>query len=211
MDKTTTLNGKAFLHYKLESDLLCLGERIRGSIFRPCLDVFTYTGLVGALKARFPHPYRPIHAVGRFINKKRQMLTFSPRDRACETSVVPLQIEYLSDVEAELYVELNDFTSTWPEQFILRLGAMKSKGFGECRITKIGEVKPAEPTCGRLAVRLPDDQKVLEAVGVSKVKAPRYGYLFEPDRGGTGHYVRALFEDSYVKACPILLKGDEEE
>ncbi|MCX8052388.1 MAG: hypothetical protein N3B12_01140 [Armatimonadetes bacterium] len=206
MDKTTTLNGKSFLHYQLKADLLCLGERIRGGIFRPCLEVFTYTGLAGALKSRFPHPYRSIHAVGRFRHKSRHILVFSPRDRGREVSAVPLEIEYLADVEADLYVQLNDFTATWPDHFTLRLGAMKSKGFGECRVDKIGEVKPGEPKYGKLAVRLPDDPVVLEALGVMEVKAPVYGYLFRPDRGGTGHYELGLFENSIVKADPILLK-----
>ncbi len=209
MDKTTAVNGRSFLRYQLEADLLCLGERIRGSVFRPCLDVFTYTGLVGALKARFPHPYRRIHAVGRFVDKRRQMLVFSPRDRAREVSAVPLEIEYLSDVRAELHVEHNDFTATWPDQFILRLGAMKSKGFGECRVTKLGEVRPGDPKPGKLGMRVPHDAEVLEALGVAEVRAPRFGYLFRPDRGGTGHYERALFEDSRVVADPILLKEEE--
>lgn len=206
MDKTTSQNGRSFLRYKLEANLLCMGERIRGSIFRPCLDVFTYTALVGALKARFPHPTRRIHAVGRFINKRRDMLVFSPRDRGRGVSVVPLEIEYLTDVEADLFVEHNDFTATWPEAFILRLGAMKSKGFGECRISKTGEYKPEEPQEGKLAIRIPDDEKVKQALGLAGVRSPVYGYLFHPDRGGTGHYERGLFEESDVLADPFLLQ-----
>lgn len=209
MDRTITQNGRAFLHYRLESDALCLGERIRGSVFRPCLSVFTYTGLVGALKARFPHPTRTPHAIGRFLDRERHLLIFSPRDRGCEISVVPLEIEYLSDVRADLYVERNDFTIAWPERFILRLGAMKSKGFGECRVTKMGEWKPAAPQKGKLAMRVPEDTHVLDALGIAGVEAPVYGYLFRPDRGGTGHYERALFEGSTVEADPILLTEDE--
>jgi len=209
MDKTILTNGKLYLQYIMESDLLCLGERIRGSVFRPCLDVFTYTGLVGALKARFPCPYRSIQAAGRFLHARRELLVFSPRDRGRETSVVPLEIECLVDVQAHLYVGLNDFTATWPQQFQFRLGAMKSKGFGECRVTKLGVVKAGEPRPGRLAMRIPDEPNVLEALGIAKVEAPVLGYLFQPDRGGTGHYVRALFEGSLVVADPILLKEDQ--
>lgn len=211
MDRTITQNGRTFLHYRLESDALCLGERIRGSVFRPCLQVFTYTGLVGALKARFPHPTRKLHAIGRFLNKEKNLLIFSPRDRGRETSAIPLEIEYLSNVQADLFVEKNDFTVTWPERFILRLGAMKSKGFGDCRITKIAERRPAAPQSGKLAMRVPQDSDVLSALGVARVNAPVYGYLFHPVHGGIGHYERALFEGSEVEADPILLVREEQD
>lgn len=205
MDRFISTNGKLYAHYTVQAEALCLGERIRGGVLRPCIDVFTYTGLVGALKARFPHPYRSIHAVGRFRNAHREILIFSPRERGREASVVPLEIECLTGVQADLYVQLNDFTVTWPSSFVFRLGAMKSKGFGQCRARKVGEVKAGEPQIGKLIMRVPDNQDVLDALGIEEVVAPVFGYLFQPERGGTGHYVRALFEGSTVKADPILL------
>lgn len=215
MDKTSVENP-GFLKYHLKADLLCLGERIRGSVFRPCLDVFTYTALVGALKARFPHPCRKLHAVGRFIpngpgSNKPEIMIFSPRDRSREISVTPLEIGYLANVNAEIFILKNDFTVKFPDEFLFRLGAMKSKGFGQCYMTRIAEVSlphPKDVKKGKLNVRIPDDQQILNELGIQEVISPIYGYLFQPKTGGTGRYIRALFQDSYVKANPILLNEE---
>jgi hypothetical protein len=212
MDKTSS-QSKEFLHYRLEADTLCLGERIRGSLFRPCINVFTYTALVGSLKARFPYPYRSIHAVGRFLNHDpsvnlREIMTFSPRDRGREVSVVPLEIEYLANVCAEVFVFKNDFTVKWPDEFTIHLGAMKSKGFGCCHLKLIDAVPcTSAPRPGILDVRLPeDDDAIKEVYSIRKVASPVYGYLFRPDTGGTGHYVRSLFEGTKLVADPVLFQ-----
>lgn len=215
MDKTS-IENPGFLHYWLEADTLCLGERIRAGTFRPCINVFTYTALVGAFKTRFPHPYRKIHAVGRFIHNKdntnlREIMTFSPRDRGREVSVVPLEIEYIVNVQAEVFVFKNDFTITWPDEFTMYLGAMKSKGFGHCRMKKIGTVPRRNPTPGILAVRMPEDPALYEAFNIRKVVSPVYGYLFKPDTGGTGHYIRSLFEATRLVADPVILQPKEND
>jgi hypothetical protein len=215
MDKTST-ERQEFLRYRLQADTLCLGERIRGSLFRPCLDVLTYTALVGALKARFPQPFRTIHAVGSFTRdpgdptvNQGEILSFSPRDRGCEVSVVPLEIEYIANVRAEVFVLHNDFTTTWPHQFTMRLGAMKSKGFGHCRMALDGTVPRSNPRPGILVSRLPEDQSVLDVFSVRKVLSPVCGYLFRPESGGTGHYARSLFEGTSLVADPIILQSQE--
>ena len=213
MDKTS-IENPGFLHYRLEADTLCLGERIRGSLFRPCLSVFTYTALIGALKVRFPQPYRKVHAVGRFLRdgpdaNRREIMTFSPRDRGREVSVVPLEIEYLANVRAEIFILKNDFTINFPGQFTFHLGAMKSKGFGQSHMTRIGETQRANPQPGKLAVRIPDKPQIHAELGIRRVAAPIYGYLFQPETGGTGHYTRALFEGSQVVADPSLLQPKE--
>lgn len=213
MDKTA-IENPGFLHYKLEADTLCLGERIRGAIFRPCLKVLTYTSLVGALKARFPQPYRKLHAVGRFISNGpntnlREIMTFSPRDRGCELSVVPLAIEYLANVHAEVFILKNDFTIRFPSSFTLHLGAMKSKGFGQCTMKRIGEREFSRPRQGLLAVRLPDDANIHSEIQIRRVISPIFGYLFQPASGGTGSYIRSIFEGTRVVADPVLLQSEE--
>jgi len=212
MDKASS-QKKEFLHYQLTADTLCLGERIRGSIFRPCLNVFTYTALVGALKERFPHPYRTLHAAGRFVSdslgvNQRQIMTFSPRDRGREVSILPLEIEFISSVKAEVFIYKNDFTlNEIPKQFIMHLGAMKSKGFGQCKMEFQGTISFDEsPREGELCVRIPEDPVILTDMGIHNIRAPVYGYLFRPQTGSTGYYQRSLFEGSRVIAHPILLK-----
>jgi len=212
MDKTSS-KAREFLHYELKSDMLSLGERERGTIFRPCIDVFTYTALAGALKARFPHPDRKIHAVGHFRHFKKSILTLAPRDRGREVSSIPIQAEYLYDVEADVYVFQNDFTVKWPDEFTIHIGALKSKGLGHCNLRKIGTV-PAnvESSYGVLNVRIPFNpefkDEICDIFGIEEDSiSPVYGYLFKPERGGTGHYVLSLFEGSKMKANQIIIKS----
>lgn len=210
MDKTIETNGITYAKYHLKADLLCLGERMRGNTYRACLDVFTNTALAGAFKARFPHPDRTIYAAGYFLKRTKETLVYSPRDRYCGSSKVPLQIEYFSDVEAEIYVLQNDWTIKWEEEFDLYLGAMKSKGFGWCRLKKTDEVARQEPKEGCLNCRILDNEKTLKFLGVDEVIDSVYGYLFVPDHGKKGHYERALFEGSKIKAQPFLVKSHSE-
>ncbi|HOE64862.1 MAG TPA: hypothetical protein PKW18_12445 [Candidatus Sumerlaeota bacterium] len=216
MDKASLVK-KEFLKYRLTAETLCLGERIRGSIFRPCLNVFTYTALVGALKERFPQPYRTLHAVGRFVKNgadanQRQIMTFSPRDRGLDISIIPLEIEFITNVHAHIYIFKNDFTlNVIPKSFIMHLGAMKSKGFGQCNMEYIENIPwDIPPQEGKLCVRIPEEQSILDELGIRNIRAPVYGYLFRPQTGGTGYYQRSLFEGSQVIAHPILLKGGEQ-
>jgi len=214
MDRTSTIEPGFYL-YELTAETLCLGERIRAGVFRPCLRVFTSTALAGALKARFPHPNRSIHCVARFrggIDRDGfnvpNLLTFSPRDRAIDSSTIPLEIEFLSNVRAEACLAKNDLTRTWPAEFDLYLGAMKSKGFGHCRLRRIDEIPLPSPQRGRLICRIPDTDDLKNIFGIRNVIAPVYGYLFQPERGGTGHYARALFEDTLLEAYPFLLRKE---
>src|SRR5581483_4006072 len=174
MDKYQQENGIRYARYSLEVDLLCLGERMRASTFRPCLKVFTTTSLVGALNARFPAHYRPFVASARFISFRAESLVYSPRDRVHNVSKVPLQIEYLADVKAEMHLQLNDFTcKEMPEEFELQLGGMKSSGFGRCRVTlEETSIDPGNPEVGDLAVRCLHDQKALEQWGFRNVIHP---------------------------------------
>lgn len=209
-------SGKRYLHYELRADALCIGERIRGSVFRPCVATLPYTTMSGALKERFPHPFRRIHAVGwldesataRGCNRS-DVLLFSPRDRAREVSVIPLEIEFLSDVIAHVLVVHDDNSDRWPSEFALHVGAMKSKGFGACTMRLIGHIEGRPARTGALRVRLPDDPAVLGAFGVERVEAPVYGYLFKPGTGGTGRYIRSLFEGSMVVSDPAVLVPQE--
>ena len=91
------MRSTKFLKYRLEANALCLGERVRGGLFRPTCRVFRYGTLVGALKARFGGR-GPIHAAGRFLwpapdANRLEVLSYAPRDRARRLSKLPLAIE----------------------------------------------------------------------------------------------------------------------
>jgi hypothetical protein len=202
-----------FIKYRLEADTLCFGERIRGALFRPCSKVFRYTSLVGALKSWFGGD-GPIHAVARFVQElpdvnKTETLSFAPQDRGRAISTVPLEIEYLSDVRAEVFVLKNDFTTTWPKEFTLSMGAMKSKGFGRCRFAYLEEIGYSQPQKGTLGVRIPEDDDVKMAFGVRNVLVPVYGYLFRPTSPTSGVYVRSLFEGTELVGFEPILQSKE--
>ncbi|MER3462889.1 MAG: hypothetical protein C4342_07945, partial [Armatimonadota bacterium] len=130
MDKYQKENGRRYRKYGFTSKLLCIGDRMRGSVFRPCLDVLPATTLEGALRDRFPRPDRCVYAIGRFTKMQKDSLVYSPRDRVAGVSKVPIQTEVLADVEAEVYILLNDWTVEYPKQFSMRMGAMRAQGCG---------------------------------------------------------------------------------
>ncbi len=205
MDKFTQENGRRYRKYRMTAQLLCIGDRMRASIFRPCLRVLPGTTLEGALRSQFPNPDRCVYTVGRLIRYKVDSLAYAPRDRALNTSVVPIQTEFLTDVEAEIYILLNDWTVKFPEKFTLRIGAMRAHGFGiaEMEMTK-DKIEP-ESKGGYLYTRIPDTTKWKNALGIKNVLSPVYGYLPIPERGAITYYQRSLFENTYLCADDVIL------
>ena len=204
---------KTFLRYHLRAETLCLGERIRGGVFRPCSPVFRYTTLTGSLTSAFSAS-SPVHAVARFLpgnsnSNRLETLTFAPHDRSRFISVIPLQIEYFANVDAELFILKTDESARYPRKLQFSMGAMRSKGFGRCEIEFEKEVICRDPILGRLCVRLPDTQDVRTVFGVRNVLTARYGYLFSSANASPGVYVKSLFDGSTIVAYPIILDPTE--
>jgi hypothetical protein len=196
-----------FLHYRLRADTLCLGERTRGGTFRPCASVFSYTTLAGALTEVLGSA-GTIHAAARFLSpvvgSNREILTFAPRDRVSGVSTIPLQVEYLVDVVADLFILESDATRQLPKAFSFSMGAMRSKGFGRCLAERIGEDPAGNPRQGRLCVRLPDLPEIRQAfrMNVPGNSDLKMGYLFN---ASAGTYIRSFFEGSAVTAYAMIL------
>lgn len=206
MDRFTSENGRMYRKYRVNADLLCLGDRMRGSVFRPCLDVLPATTLEGALRARFPQPDRCVYPIGRIIQARKEALVYSPRDRVAGVSKVPIQAELLTSVEAEVYVLLNDWTVRLPERFELFIGALRAQGCGRTAWEVVEDRIPAgNPVQGALFSRIPDTEKWREAFGITNVHSARLGYLPIPERGARTYYQRALFEGSVVHADAIAV------
>lgn len=207
---------QTFLRYHLRAETLCLGERIRGGVFRSCSPVFRYTSLSGALTNALGTA-SPVHAVARFLPgnsgfNRFETLTFAPHDRSRFISVIPLQIEYFANVNAELFIAKMNDSVRYPPMLQFSMGAMRSKGFGRCEIEFEKEVTCGNPSRGRLCVRLPDTQDVKTVFGVRNVLTARYGYLFSSTNASPGVYVKSLFDGSTIVAYPIILdsKGESE-
>jgi hypothetical protein len=232
-----------FIEYTITSDLLCMGERIKKGQFRPTVATIPYSQISGALKAVFG--YKDIHAVGyfpfnneqEFRGKHTQILTYSPRDRAINTSILPLYIEYLTDVEGKVFIAETDSIKNKlesNESISIYMGAFKSKGFGSCALKDRRKISEEDLYIreGTLNTRIPivkakdmngmdgnsykgliDEGKTTEFLKdnfcIEKVIKARYGYLFEPTSKTSGCYILSLFEGSVVKGPGFLLRDTD--
>lgn len=202
-----------FWEYELTCDALCLGERTKKGTYRASLDSsIPYSQITGALRARRRGEGREsdIHAVGRIQKFRRETKMRGLRDVFSDTAKLPLEIEFLSDVHARVYIPTDGDAAELEADLMLEMGAYRSLGFGQCRLKRTKPALEFKPVEGRLAVRVPENSRVLELFQI-QVKMPIFGYLFQPDAAHEGgEYVRALFEDSWVSAPLPFLKETQE-
>lgn len=240
-----------FLKFGFSSELLILGERFKKGQYRPVITTIPYSQITGALQAKFGNSKdagksRQIHACGHFLYKDEdefkenhiKMLTYSPRNRSTDTSIIPIYTEYLHRVKGEVYLKENEDVNEILSQkgeISFWMGGLKSKGFGECKLNNKEIVPRADSREGKLNTRLPlfklddvdfqaekeDIDKLVEEgtptrflhdiFGIIKVTTANFGYLFEPTSETGGKYVLSLFEDSIVEAPGFLLKIKDEK
>jgi hypothetical protein len=190
-----------FLKYELKSSALCMGERTKGGLFRPCCRTIRYSQISGALRAHFGGEW---HAAGHLVESEGhntvQYFTYSPRAKAQGVSKIPLTVEFLTDVLGLVYVVPN--RRKLPKEFEITMGALRSQGLGRCTLTYQGKVE-SQVAQGHLNTRIPLD--VSNVFGVVAMK-PVYGYLFRPLSQASGEYVLSLFEGSLVEGPDVLLK-----
>lgn len=212
-----------FLKFKLYAKALCIGERIKGGTFRPCIENIPSSTLEGAFRHQFA--IHNVKAIG-FLNKdsyKKVTFTYAPFDTALKTAKLPISAEYLipnheksfSEIEGDVYV-LEDGSSGGlfkkNGHLCIFLGAFKSKGFGECYLKFSKKLDSWEQKIGYLKGRLLERDK--EAFGINRVIKHRLGYLFEPSTGSafpiTGVYKPAIFEGSVIEGPSFLLDDRKE-
>lgn len=200
-----------FWEYQLaECEMLCLGERIKKATLRPTLLTIPSTQATGAIRAATRRA--DLWAIG-FLDDdylrhpQIERVVFAPRDKGTDISKLPLEVEFLRDVQARLFVRAPGIAPPF-EHLEIGLGAFRAKGFGHARLTFTRSVK-LETKAGTLKSRLPENEKAL--LGITVVQKPLYGYLFKPnpqtDDGYTlsGKYVRALLEKSLVTGYSFML------
>lgn len=200
-----------FFRLELEIDSLIIGERMKGGVFRPCIDTIPSVTIEGALYNNFG---LDLKAVGILDNNtyERTEFTYSITDRYTMVSKIPITTQYLKPkkdkIRAYVYIPYSEdkediINSLKGKEFML--GAMKSKGFGHCVIKDIDNID-SSIVQGELKVRVLEEEAEDFYI---KVLAAYYGYLFKPDIDKdrlTGKYVRALFEGSIVRAPDILIR-----
>lgn len=192
-----------FWEYQLTSPALCLGERLKAGLFRPCdTRTIRYSAITAALRQLFD---RQVHAAGYILQDHPPEVrhwVYGPRDRGAGVSKLPITVQYLANVKGRVYVVADG--SQPPRQLEFSLGALKSHGFGRCRMQLLREIDPPAVQ-GWLLTRLPEE--VAPLFGVSAIQ-PRYGYLFRPTSPTDGVYIRSLFEDSLVEGPDCMVKED---
>jgi len=215
MDITT----RKYIEYEMESEILCIGERTKKGTLKPCIKTIPFSTITGALRNKFNRP--DIYGVGKLsteyidnVDAFRSFHTYSPRYLFQDVAKVPLRIEFLTDVHAEIYVLLKEggeenFCKENKDDFDILLGAFKSKGFGKCHLKLKRLIENYETKLGELQTRIPE--VYLNYFGITDVIKPVYGYLFEPLDKVSGKYVRAIFEGSKVKAPAFLVKEEHDE
>ncbi|MBM4053092.1 MAG: hypothetical protein FJ264_00165 [Planctomycetes bacterium] len=209
-----------YIKYELTSDILCIGERVKKGTYKPCIKTIPFSTITGALRDTFNFP--GIYALGKLdsdylknIDQYRQIHIYSPRYVFEDVSKVPLQIEFITDVKALVYVFLKDMM---PEHFIekkenqnfdITMGAFKSKGFGKCHLHFTEIIENPEIKLGTLQSRIPETANCMEYFGIKSIKKYVYGYLFEPTTKISGKYIKSLFEGSVIEGCEFLLEEDK--
>ncbi len=195
-----------FWEYELQAETLCLGERVKGGLFRPCdTRAIRYSAVTGALRQHFG--VVDLHAAGYFVTEggynQIGYLTYAPHDDAVGLSKLPLTIQFVANVLARVIVKT---AGALPEAFELSMGAMKSQGFGRCRFRRTGDAD-MRIVRGRLLTRLPVHRQ--DEFAVKRVVSPIYGYLFEPTSFVSGEYVLSLFEGSQVYGPKCLVEEED--
>jgi hypothetical protein len=201
-----------FLVYCLQSDALCLGERVKKGTYRTTVTTVPYSQITGALRAHFAGD---IHAVGYFVRPDpsnpedlaahTETVTFALVDSVRGTAKLPIEVQVLTDVKAQIYVRLNDDTRDLPPLIHLSMGAYRNKGLGACVLDYTMTMDGYEVMKGELLTRIPENR--LGLFEVRRVHRHVYGYLFEPDEAHeSGCYVRSLFEGSIVEGPSFLVR-----
>lgn len=196
-----------FWEIKIEIDSIIIGERVKGGVFRPCLDTIPASTIEGALRHYFGSS---VPAVGFFEEGSYEFdeFTYSVTDKSLLTSKLPLFSEYLKPksigkIKAKIFIPKENNISSPKKSSVFYMGALKTKGFGRTEIREIKEIG-TEIKQGILKVRLYEEEKDKFRVTVI---SPVYGYLFKPDAYAIGGvYKRALFEGSLVRAPEVFLK-----
>ena len=195
-----------FWKYLLHAEALCLGERVKGGLFRPCdTRTIRYSTLTGALSSYLG---RDVSGAGYFCEQTGRnivsYLTYAPRDDATGVSLVPLTIQYLANAYGVVVIRT---PAPLPKTFELTMGALKSKGIGHCRFECAG-LADMEITQGTLRTRIPCHR--MAEFSITEALVPIYGYLFEPTSITEGEYVRSLWDGSQVVGPKCLVKEEVE-
>lgn len=195
------------LKLDLDVDSIIIGERVKGSIYRPCLETIPSSTVRGVFKY---HLGLDLKGVGFFTSGtyEKKDFTYSIKDKLLEAAKMPFTASCLypsgrEKIKAVIYLLKDDAVDiNILRNLTLTIGALKSKGFGKAKVVNVEEIE-VKIKQGLLNVRVLVSEAT--AFGIT-ILSPLYGYLFYPKNIVSGVYKKALFEGSLVKAPEVFLK-----
>lgn len=201
-----------FWKYRLSSHVLCIGERLKKGLIRPCVKTIPYSTITGALRQEVllvSNWDDKGHAFGCIDQYKEIILVGSPRDVFSGVSILPLTTQALTEVRGRVYILYDENTEKLLPRLEFSMGALKSKGFGKVSLIRVGDapIDSGEPLIGYLNTRIP--MALIDVFGIRHIKKPVYGYLFKPTSDTKGVWVNSLFEGSIVEGVPMAIQGGE--
>ena len=207
-----------FLKLRLTTMAVAIGERVKKGTFRPCIETIPTSTLMGCFHEHFG--LRNLTAIGFFEENcyQKKLHTYAPFDSAIGTAKLPLVMEYLAprdgigSITGNIYVASSDDSSRIfnnSRDYLVSLGALRSKGFGQLRLRFEEEVQPM-PRVGYLKGNLRESDASAFGIDLEEdIISPNYGFLFRPDvHRISGQYERALFAGTILEG-PEFLIGDE--
>lgn len=209
----------AFIHLRLATHAVAIGERAKKGTFRPCVETLPTSTLIGCFREHFG--FKQTVAIGFFelASYRKAVFTYAPFDACLRTAKLPLSAEQLipaigqTQIEAHVYVaatpEAKAVFSTGQGPWSVTLGALRSKGFGQCSLEYVEQTTPLRRV-GYLRGRLRETDASGFGIDLTQdLVRPCYGYLFRPDQNRVGgQYERALFTDTILNG-PDFLIGEE--
>lgn len=195
------------LKLDLDIDSIIIGERVKGGIYRPCLETIPSSTVQGAFKY---HLGLDLEGVGFFDIGTYEIrdFTYSVKDKLLEVAKMPFISSCLypsggERIKAVIYLKTdNAIDKNIFQNLSLTIGALKSKGFGKSKVINVEEIE-SEIKQGIFKVRVFEDEVSLFGV---EVLSPIYGYLFYARDSVSGIYKKAIFEGSLVRAPEVFLK-----
>ena len=208
-----------FIRLRLTTQAVVIGERVKKGTFRPCVETLPTSTLMGCFYEHFG--LKETVAIGFFqpASYRKEIFTYAPFDVCLLTAKLPLTVEHLVPAIGRMHIEGEVYVATTPEAktvfspgqgpWSMTLGALRSKGFGQCSLEYVQEISPTRRV-GYLRGHLRETDA--QAFGIDLAQdlvRPCYGYLFRPDLNRVGgRYERALFADTILTG-PDFLIGEE--
>lgn len=208
-----------FFEYSFSSEMLCIGERVKKGTFKPCITTIPCSTISEALNAHLER--EDIFALGFFDDKylseidkrkKRGLMVTAPKDSVLLVSKLPLTTEYLIEAKGKIFIRaLNGLKETLKKYPKFQIGALKSKGLGNCQVEfrRVLRDEDLKLTKGRLRTRIYEDKDTLAILGIKEIFKPIYGYLYKKTGPVSGYYQRSLFEGSVLRGPKFILEEVE--